>query len=354
MCKGSCGIPFANRRIMESCRISAPAPLQQAPDTRLREGLRRHGNRFYGAEMTLLPLPEPARPRVSSPSSRSRVPALASLMTPLLVARVLAAQRIIDRKYWNWCRGSGNYPCRNGTLDGVPACSRHLTSEELAAVDELRAGAARLVDRWLPHLPPACWFWPLPADQDPLPASTEDMLFTWQQSRCAICGRNGQRTRRTAPDALVLDHDHETGLVRGLLCYRCNKREGLQSPGEDGRYGNYRKLPPARQLGLTTRYSQALQLRVPGPRSGGPAADAYTRQKGTLRRVAPKLKKDLAAPVEGVDRQQQLLEEIQRTVEALVPVLHAKIEQVSRDHPQLPPQAEALVRWLTEFPREHT
>ncbi|CAM5291431.1 hypothetical protein SSPIM334S_06929 [Streptomyces spiroverticillatus] len=70
--------------------------------------------------------------------------------------------------------------------------------------------------------------------------------------------------------------------------------------------------------------------------------------------MAPKLKKDLAAPVEGVDRQQQLLEEIQRTVEALVPVLHAKIEQVSRDHPQLPPQAEALVRWLTEFPREHT
>jgi hypothetical protein len=35
--------------------------------------------------------------------------------------------------------------------------------------------------------------------------------------RCGICGRPG-KTRR-----LHRDHDHVTGMPRGLLCYRCNR-----------------------------------------------------------------------------------------------------------------------------------
>jgi hypothetical protein len=34
---------------------------------------------------------------------------------------------------------------------------------------------------------------------------------------CEICGRTLDNTRR-----LVIDHDHETGQVRGVLCSRCN------------------------------------------------------------------------------------------------------------------------------------
>jgi hypothetical protein len=41
-------------------------------------------------------------------------------------------------------------------------------------------------------------------------------LLMAQDGRCAICGRL-PRNRR-----LAVDHDHNTGEVRGLLCYTCN------------------------------------------------------------------------------------------------------------------------------------
>lgn len=43
-----------------------------------------------------------------------------------------------------------------------------------------------------------------------------DKLLALQGGRCAIC-RCTPRTRR-----LAIDHDHETGIVRGLCCTRCN------------------------------------------------------------------------------------------------------------------------------------
>lgn len=43
-----------------------------------------------------------------------------------------------------------------------------------------------------------------------------DLFFEAQQGRCAICG-NKQRNKR-----LAVDHDHQTGKVRGLLCVSCN------------------------------------------------------------------------------------------------------------------------------------
>lgn len=48
-----------------------------------------------------------------------------------------------------------------------------------------------------------------------------------QQSRCAICHKF------KSPKMLHIDHDHESGDVRGLLCSGCNT--GLGSLGIDGK-----------------------------------------------------------------------------------------------------------------------
>lgn len=40
-----------------------------------------------------------------------------------------------------------------------------------------------------------------------------------QEQRCAICKKHESMFKKR----LAVDHNHKTGKVRGLLCYRCNK-----------------------------------------------------------------------------------------------------------------------------------
>jgi len=48
-----------------------------------------------------------------------------------------------------------------------------------------------------------------------------DGMFHGQGGVCAIC-------RQTRPEerTLHVDHDHATGVIRGLLCFRCNNALG--------------------------------------------------------------------------------------------------------------------------------
>ena len=48
-----------------------------------------------------------------------------------------------------------------------------------------------------------------------------DRLYAEQGGVCAICRRAKGKVKR-----LAVDHDHETGLVRGLLCGPCNQLVG--------------------------------------------------------------------------------------------------------------------------------
>jgi len=48
-----------------------------------------------------------------------------------------------------------------------------------------------------------------------------------QHGLCAICGKPESAHRHGKVIGLNVDHDHETGKVRGLLCSRCNMAVGL-------------------------------------------------------------------------------------------------------------------------------
>lgn len=56
-----------------------------------------------------------------------------------------------------------------------------------------------------------------------------DAMLTAQNGVCAICCKPETRKGYN----LAVDHDHETGRVRGLLCKRCNRVLGFLSEGKE-------------------------------------------------------------------------------------------------------------------------
>lgn len=72
-------------------------------------------------------------------------------------------------------------------------------------------------------------------------------LYAYQGGKCAICRRATGRSKR-----LAVDHDHQTGEVRGLLCSTCNKIIGFLRDDRAAVYRMYAYLgdPPARALGI--------------------------------------------------------------------------------------------------------
>lgn len=64
----------------------------------------------------------------------------------------------------------------------------------------------------------------------------EEMLKR-QKGGCAICGKRPGKKR------LHVDHNHETGQVRGLLCAKCNgDLQVLESPGRADALAEYLRL----------------------------------------------------------------------------------------------------------------
>lgn len=69
-----------------------------------------------------------------------------------------------------------------------------------------------------------------------------DAIAELQEGVCAVCGAAPK------PGAyLNVDHDHKTGLVRGLLCWSCNRRvvADHRDPKLLQSAANYLEYPPA-------------------------------------------------------------------------------------------------------------
>lgn len=74
-------------------------------------------------------------------------------------------------------------------------------------------------------------------------------LYEFQQGKCALCRWATGKTRR-----LSVDHDHRTGLVRGLLCRPCNDLLGFirDNPEYFRRGIDYLDAPPWARLNRRT------------------------------------------------------------------------------------------------------
>lgn len=79
-----------------------------------------------------------------------------------------------------------------------------------------------------------------------------DQMVDEQEGKCAVCGRAPLGAR-----GLVVDHNHRTGEVRGLLCAPCNTGLGLLQDDPD--------LLVAAAAYLTLRGNYAGMKRTPFP-----------------------------------------------------------------------------------------
>lgn len=141
-------------------------------------------------------------------------------------------------------------PCEATPPRLMTSCRPHATPAELAAAETERARLAAVLTDWDASLAPACHTWPV-TDQhraaaaiaghpDPFRSGVA-LLRTWQQGRCAIC----------ADPPSVIDHDHTTGRVRGLLCIPCNRAEPCAIGGD---FVKYRARSAAAMHGLEVLY----------------------------------------------------------------------------------------------------
>ena len=60
-----------------------------------------------------------------------------------------------------------------------------------------------------------------------IPISKYNEMLESQKGVCAICGKPETRKYKGVICRMMIDHNHKTGVIRGLLCHRCNVALGL-------------------------------------------------------------------------------------------------------------------------------
>lgn len=127
----------------------------------------------------------------------------------------------------------------------LPEIAAHLNKAGVPTSQGGREWYPATVRTLLNRRVPACWSWPLGDVSD------WDDLEMWHGGACAMCGRDDV--------ALQRDHDHSTGLRRGLLCSSCNNHEG-KCHDPKCRCASYRARPPAMMHGVEHRHGGWLEV----------------------------------------------------------------------------------------------
>lgn len=88
-------------------------------------------------------------------------------------------------------------------------------------------------------------------------------MLAEQGGRCAICRTDDPGAGRKNWN---VDHDHETGMIRGLLCVRCNHLLGMadDDPERLAAAARYIEAPPAGPRGLKVNRELAVTRRRRG------------------------------------------------------------------------------------------
>lgn len=106
------------------------------------------------------------------------------------------------------------YDCPEEASPNRKRCEKHLAHYR----DYANRNADRNRDKWLVR-------------KYGISLAEYNHMFEEREGLCDLCGNS--ETARTgryvqeAPNWLAVDHDHETGKVRGLLCRDCNVALGL-------------------------------------------------------------------------------------------------------------------------------
>ena len=66
-----------------------------------------------------------------------------------------------------------------------------------------------------------------------------DKILESQNGCCAVCGKHADELKHKRKKFLCIDHCHDTGNVRGLLCDSCNRGLGLLGDNPDNMLAAY-------------------------------------------------------------------------------------------------------------------
>ena len=118
-------------------------------------------------------------------------------------------------RYYSWCRECSNTRSRTYGTENRPRRNERLRAWRAANPEAARKQdrRARLKRKY------------------GLTEADLDSMKNAAENRCALCEREVR---------LVIDHDHSTGRVRGLLCSQCNTMIGwLERPGVRSKVDGY-------------------------------------------------------------------------------------------------------------------